>query len=364
MMRVPEAAVMADGPSMEIELELPAGMTELEVTISPHGPNTCDEEPFGRWLFLEPEPGSSTLRIEWLAEPPERVKIACGGNERAAHESLADPEAVLWPDMVVCLSGGGESAEVRVKVADTVLLKRYYQLESHQQQYVVAHPFFESFHQGRLRSLERLFRKYIQPGSRVLDVGSGYGIFYMISESWDLDITCCDLDAAAMEKMRGLAPQWDWVVADALDLPWDDASFDALYAGEIIEHVPRPAEALAEWGRLLSGGGTLILSTPNRDRLLARANHAVTPVHHEHVREMSLGELRASVRAAGFSVLEVTGVYLEFLINWWRPAGKRADLLTARLGHPRYRFLYTAAMEMGRAAPSLAFDLVIVCRKR
>lgn len=363
-MRVPETPVTADGPSTDLELELPAGVPELEVTISPSGPAAGGDEPAGSWVFELPEPGASVIRIEWLAEPAERVRLSLGSHERTASEAWADPEAMLWPDMAVRFRCGGESAEVRVKIASTELLKRYYQSESHQQQYVVEHPFFESFHRGRLRCLEGLFRGYIEPGSRVLDVGSGYGIFYMISESWDLDITCCDLDTAAMEKMRGLAPQWNWVVADALHLPWGDASFDAVYAGEIIEHVPRPEEALSEWGRVLAGGGILILSTPNRDRLLARANGAVMPVHHEHLVEMNLAELRSCARAAGFKVLAVTGVYMEFLVNWWRPPGRRVDLLTARLGHPRYRFLYTAAMEMGRVAPSLAFDLVMVCRKR
>ena len=75
---------------------------------------------------------------------------------------------------------------------------------------MVEHPFFESFHQGRLRFLGSLFRGYIEPGSRVLDVGSGYGIFFLISaDYWEFDITCCDLDVAAMEKMRGLEPSVD-----------------------------------------------------------------------------------------------------------------------------------------------------------
>lgn len=363
-MRTPSSAITADGPLTAVGLELGDGVAELEVTIRPNLADAAGLEPTGRWVFHGVGPGPQTVEIEWLAEPAERVRLGSGAGALPAADAWADPEAVLWPEMVVRFTGDGDSLQVDVKVADTELLKGYYQAESHQEQYVVEHPFFQAFHKGRLRCLERLFRNYIEPGGRVLDVGSGYGIFYMISESWDLDITCCDLDTAAMEKMRGLAPQWNWVVADALDLPWEDSSFDAVYAGEIIEHVPRPGEALAEWARLLKSGGTLILSTPNRDRLLARANAAVMPVHHEHVREMNLAELRSLVRAAGFNVLEVTGVYLEFLINWWRPPGLRVDLLTARLGHPRYGRLYTAAMEMGRAVPSLAFDLAIVCQKR
>src|SRR5450756_2998855 len=88
-------------------------------------------------------------------------------------------------------------------------------------------------------------RDSIRPGSRVLDVGSGYSIFFLVGTDWDFDIHCCDLDSAAMEKMRSLVPGWDWVVADALSLPWADDHFDVVYAGEIIEHLPGPEEALA-----------------------------------------------------------------------------------------------------------------------
>lgn len=364
MIEVPDRLV-AEGPRLEMDIVLPDGVDDLEVEIFRSGAGGCAGEPFGRWTFERPGAGGRLLAIDWLDEGDRAVTLAAPGtNPMEARSAERNPEAVVYPAMTVRLAGGGYSAEAQVKVADTRLLVGYYQRESHQEEYVVEHPFFNAFHEGRLRGLGRVFRRYIRPGSRVLDVGSGYGIFYMIDSNWDIELVCCDLDRAAMEKMRALAPHWEWVVADALKLPWEDASFDAVYAGEIIEHVPDPAQALSEWGRVLRPGGVLVLSTPNRDRLLARANHEAMPVHHEHIREMNLAEARAAARAGGFNVLETGGVYVEFLINWWRPGGRRVDLLTARLGHPRYRFLYRLAMEMGRVVPSIAFDLVLVCRKQ
>jgi len=87
------------------------------------------------------------------------------------------------------------------------------------------------------------------------------------------------------------------------------------------------------------------------------------PVHHEHVAEMNLPEVEALLKSWAFQLLKRTGIYLEVAQNWWRPRGKRVDELTARLNKPRQRPLYYPFMELGRLAPSRAYDLVFVCRK-
>ena len=60
---------------------------------------------------------------------------------------------------------------------------------------------------------------------------------------------------------------------------------------EVIEHVPDGDATLAEWTRVLRPGGTLIVTTPNRERLLNRINHTTFPVSPEHLVEFSCGEL-------------------------------------------------------------------------
>jgi len=365
MMVTPSEGITVDSPHTEVTIEVPAGLQELEVRIFRPKAGEGEGKDIGLWVFESPEGGAAILSIDWPQEGAGTPDISLSSpttSMRPAHQP--DPEAALWPDMTLRVSAGREARDVPVRVTDTRLLQSYYRQDSHQEEYVMEHQFFRSFHQARVRVLGKAYQKYIRPEDRVLDVGSGYSIFYMTTQDWEFDLTCCDIDVAAMEKMRLLAPDWNWMVADALDLPFEDGSFDAVYAGEIVEHVPVAGDALAEWGRLLRPGGLLILSTPNRNRLLARANRKDIPVHHEHVNEMSLDEVRSHLTSQGFRVVKVTGVYLEFLINWWRPPGYRVDLLTARFNRESYGFLYRLAMEMGRLAPSLAFDLVLVCRKR
>ena len=354
--------VVADGRVTELELLLPDGAPFLNVTINAQSIKKDMEKRFGTWSFEDPPSGTAVLRISWLEPDGSTIALLSGSNTLRPARYSRPEKVILRPTMVLTLEAGPEQAELAVTVKDSSLLESYYELEG-QDRYVEQQTFYEEFHKARVRVLGRIFRKYIPPGSRVLDVGSGYSMFYMVSRDWPFEITCCDVDTAAMEKMRHLKPEWDWVVANGLELPFDDGSFDVVFAGEILEHVPRPDEALAEWGRLLPRGGVLLLSTPNRDRLIARANGEEMPVHYEHINEVSLPELRECVRLSGFHVEKVTGIYIELLLNWWRPRGARVDMLRAKFDKGRYRPFYTALMRLGKVAPALSFDLVMACRK-
>ncbi|MEW6754686.1 MAG: class I SAM-dependent methyltransferase [Candidatus Latescibacterota bacterium] len=61
-------------------------------------------------------------------------------------------------------------------------------------------------------------------------------------------------------RYRAAPPQ---VWGSALALPFADSSFDTVYASQVLEHVPEPAELLAEAGRVLRPGGHLILTAPH-----------------------------------------------------------------------------------------------------
>ena len=57
----------------------------------------------------------------------------------------------------------------------------------------------------------------------------------------------------------------EFLPADLDDsLPFDDASFDLVYANFVVEHLASPDRAFAEWRRVLRPGGSLVLLTSNR----------------------------------------------------------------------------------------------------
>lgn len=104
-----------------------------------------------------------------------------------------------------------------------------------------------------------------------LDVGCGGGLL---------------LDRLAERGLTGLhgvdvfedvaGPAWTYTLADVTaGLPYDDASFECVVAGEVIEHVPDPDALLREVRRVLVPGGTFVVSTPN---MVSWANRVLVPL--------------------------------------------------------------------------------------
>src|SRR4029450_9844007 len=119
-------------------------------------------------------------------------------------------------------------------------------------------------------------------------------------------------------------PELRWLVADAHPLPFRDAVFDALFAGELIEHLADPRSGLAEFQRVLKPGGILILTTPNRLRLANVVDGSERPYSPDHLSELSYDELQRMLPEQGFAVEQATGLHLELLLNWLSPRAKLA----------------------------------------
>jgi SAM-dependent methyltransferase len=91
-------------------------------------------------------------------------------------------------------------------------------------------------------------------GARVLEVGAGPGFFapYAKTQRPDLRWTATDLAATP----------WNDVAADAIRLPFRNASVDAVAGLDVLHHFARPGEFLTEAARVLRPGGTLALVEP------------------------------------------------------------------------------------------------------
>jgi SAM-dependent methyltransferase len=155
------------------------------------------------------------------------------------------------------------------------------------------------------------------PGKRVLDLGCRTGAVTQHFLPGN-EVVGIDVDRAALEQAeeRGIEP----VHANVEDpLPFADGSFDAVVAGELLEHVRDPERLVAEARRVLRAAGVLAGSVPNAYRLQSRLLFlAGRPPEDDptHLRMYSAGMIRRLL--AGFD--EVT---VDFVGGRYRPLHPR-----------------------------------------
>ncbi|MBS0123673.1 bifunctional demethylmenaquinone methyltransferase/2-methoxy-6-polyprenyl-1,4-benzoquinol methylase UbiE [Thetidibacter halocola] len=106
-----------------------------------------------------------------------------------------------------------------------------------------------------------------RPGQRLLDVAGGTGdiSFRFLKRAGHGHATVLDLTEPMLVEGRkraeaeALSGSLDWVVGDAMALPFADNSFDVYTISFGIRNVTRPQEALNEAFRVLKPGGRLMV---------------------------------------------------------------------------------------------------------
>lgn len=100
---------------------------------------------------------------------------------------------------------------------------------------------------------------------RLLDLGCGVGLMHRHLAAGFGSITGVDPDRGAVDAARMANPEQQYAHFDGLHLPFDDATFDAVSATNVLHHVPpvnRPA-LLAEAARVVRPGGVCLIAEHN-----------------------------------------------------------------------------------------------------
>ncbi|GGH58582.1 bifunctional demethylmenaquinone methyltransferase/2-methoxy-6-polyprenyl-1,4-benzoquinol methylase UbiE [Frigidibacter albus] len=106
-----------------------------------------------------------------------------------------------------------------------------------------------------------------RPGQKLLDVAGGTGdvAFRFLRRAPGASATVCDMTESMLiegqkrAEAESLAGQLDWVVGDAMALPFADSSFDVYTISFGIRNVTRVQDALTEAFRVLRPGGRLMV---------------------------------------------------------------------------------------------------------
>ncbi len=121
----------------------------------------------------------------------------------------------------------------------------------------------------RRRAVEMLA---VPRGSRVLDVACGTGDLCRTLGAHDLEPTGVDFSAGMLRAAHTDAPL---VRADALQLPFADATFDGITCGFALRNFAALAPVLNECGRVLRPGGRVaLLDVAEPSSPLVRSVHA------------------------------------------------------------------------------------------
>ena len=144
------------------------------------------------------------------------------------------------------------------------------------------------------------------PGERVLDLGCATGAMTHYLSTFGCVAVGADASPVGVEEAQRLHPELRFEVADAADLPFEDASFDKVLAADLTEHLElETLQAMfRECARVLVPGGTLSIHTPNPKHVIERLkDHGVLIEQNpSHIGLRTSEELTDELRAAGFEI--------------------------------------------------------------
>lgn len=157
----------------------------------------------------------------------------------------------------------------------------------------------------------RQFARRLPAGrQRVLDVGCGLGRGGSALREVRPQASLVGFDCVPLRLARVPADIYEeTVLGDALSLPFPDATFDAVVAGEFIEHLAAADVDVVILGfrRVLRVGGILLLTTPNPQGLRWRLRGASPLEDPSHLSVHPPPELAARLERLGFVDVRARG---------------------------------------------------------
>ena len=173
----------------------------------------------------------------------------------------------------------------------------------------------------------KLFK--IEDGDRFLDVGCGEGRHSFEAFRLGSHMVCSlDMDDVSLRKTHYVLHymdtqkvsngSWNVMFADALRLPFKDASFDKIICSEVLEHVADDERGIRELVRVLKPGGTLAVTVPT---YLTEAVYWTLDEDYYnhpggHVRKYKAQELMESLRRSNLAIYAIRYEHAFHTIYW------------------------------------------------
>jgi SAM-dependent methyltransferase len=146
---------------------------------------------------------------------------------------------------------------------------------------------------------ELLDRAGFRDGDRVVDVGCGQGRSLGDMIRRGLNVVGVDTDAAPLAMARNLLPDVDLFCCSGAAMPLETGSMDGVLSECVLTVMPDHRAALAEWFRVLRGGGRLALCDVYARNPEAADSEDTTRA----IRLLSADRIRKAIGLAGFQLL-------------------------------------------------------------
>jgi ubiquinone/menaquinone biosynthesis C-methylase UbiE len=165
-------------------------------------------------------------------------------------------------------------------------------------------------------------RLELKPGSMVLDVGTGTGVFipYLFDSIGKKGrIVALDIAEEMLKKARTkrFDGNIDYLQADIGEIPLPDGTFDSVVCYSSFPHFQDKPGALAEIKRVMKGGGRLVICHTS-SRAHINEVHSQIPVVENDVLPDSIGMLLL-LKEAGFTEIKVEDKSDSYLASAMRP---------------------------------------------
>ncbi|MFH2231937.1 MAG: methyltransferase domain-containing protein [Patescibacteria group bacterium] len=114
------------------------------------------------------------------------------------------------------------------------------------------------------RFFEKAVKDVLSPNSKVLDIGAGLRIDSSRGNEEDsgrawIKPLIKDVTYHVMDQVDTYHPDF---VGDIMSMPFEDESYDSIICLAVLEHVPRPWDAMSEMFRVLKPGGKIFVYVP------------------------------------------------------------------------------------------------------
>ena len=177
---------------------------------------------------------------------------------------------------------------------------------------------------GGVNSTKELARlAEVESGNHVLDIGSGVGgPSIYLAGIVGCHVTGIDLvetnvcEANERAKGRGLSATVNFQVGDALNLPFEDSSFDVVWGQDAWCHVPDKAALIVEVTRVLRAGGKVAFTDWVENRPAEDASHIELLAAMAAPNLASVKDYRDLLGANDCSVVHVDDLSKKFLSQY------------------------------------------------